>query len=332
MPNRLFALLAGIDRYANSEQAPPLRGCVADVEGSYALLTSRFGVPPAQVRLLTARLDQSEPDEARASRANLLRGWQEHLGQAGSGDLVFFHYSGYGSQARSLDPAGPGGFEPTIVPSDSRTPGVFDLTAQELAALSRRIEGRGAQVIMLLDCCHTPGSARRIASEAGAAAVRRCPPDGRLRPPESLLRDEAATDAGPTPAKHGPSGWLPLGRHVLLAACRDGEVAYEYEAPDDDGWRGAVSYFFQQMLAASPPGITWAQLHDAILAQLHAVYPGQTPQLEGPSHLEVFGSAGRERTSFLLVQEVESQEYVRVNGGAAAGLTPGSRLALYPPA
>ena len=51
MANRFFALLVGIDRYANPHQAPHLRGCVADVDGTYALLTSRFGVPPAQIPL-----------------------------------------------------------------------------------------------------------------------------------------------------------------------------------------------------------------------------------------------------------------------------------------
>src|SRR5690606_35555588 len=135
------------------------------------------------------------------------------------------------------------------------------LSGQELAALIRPIEARGAQVVLLLDCCHTPGSDRRVASGTGAPAVRRCPPDERLRPAESFFHSEpsppiASAPVTSTPARLGPSGWLPLGRHVLLAACRAGEAAYEYLAADSDGWRGALSYFFQQILAASPPGVT----------------------------------------------------------------------------
>src|SRR4051812_18519067 len=101
MANRFFALLAGVDRYANPHQAPHLRGCVADVEGTYALLTSRFGVPSEQIRLLTAPIERKEPpDEAKdvdvdsflPTRANIIAGWREHFAQAGSGDVVFFHY------------------------------------------------------------------------------------------------------------------------------------------------------------------------------------------------------------------------------------------------
>src|SRR3954464_6360007 len=131
MANRFFALLAGIDRYANPHQAPHLRGCVADVEGTHALLTSRFGVPSQQIRLLTARMDRLEQpnnagnasedndengDKALPTRANIIAGWREHFAQAGPGDVVFFHYSGHGSQTRSSDPNEPDGYDETIFP------------------------------------------------------------------------------------------------------------------------------------------------------------------------------------------------------------------------
>src|SRR3954471_11703375 len=98
MANRFFALLAGIDRYANPHQAPHLRGCVADVEGTYALLTSRFGLPSEQIRLLTLATCRPNHEANLPTLANILAGWKEHFGQAGTGEVVFFHYSGHGSQ------------------------------------------------------------------------------------------------------------------------------------------------------------------------------------------------------------------------------------------
>ena len=147
MANRFFALLVGIDRYANPHQAPHLRGCVADVEGTYTLLTNRFGVPAEQIRMLTARLDRPDDPATLPTRANIIAGWQEHFAQAGSGDVVFFHYSGHGSQARSADPNEPDGYDETIVPHDSRTRGVYDLADKELANLfarDTRLEGISA--------------------------------------------------------------------------------------------------------------------------------------------------------------------------------------------
>ncbi len=175
MANRFFALLVGIDRYANPHQAPHLRGCVADAEGAYALLVNRFGVPPADIRLLTARVNPSDnPDDPTTlpTRANIIAGWQEHLGQAGPGDVVFFQYSGHGSQARSQDPSEPDGYDETIVPHDARTPGIHDLADKELARLIYQIEQQGAQVLVLLDCCHA-GGGRARSPKRRCAVVRR---------------------------------------------------------------------------------------------------------------------------------------------------------------
>jgi hypothetical protein len=327
MANRFFALLVGIDRYANPYQAPSLRGCVADIDATYALLVDRFHVPPEQVLRLTARADEDGDAAALPTRANIIAAWRDHLGQAAAGDVVFFHFSGHGSQARSIDPDEPDGYDETLVAHDSRTAGVFDLADKELALLIRQVERRGAQVLVFLDCCHAGGGSRA----ASRGPVRTCPPDDRIRPDAprlARLRLDAVARRRPT-----PSGWLPLGKHVLLAACRDDELSYEYRVPNTEQWHGAASYFFHQALATATPETTWARIHDAILTQVHAAYPMQTPQLEGPGHLTLFGGAGGSPlgavSPYLLVLAVEQQEYIKVNGGAAVGLTPGTRLAVY---
>ena len=322
MANRFFALLVGIDRYANPHQAPHLRGCVADVEGTYTLLTNRFGVPAEQIRMLTARLDRPDDPATLPTRANIIAGWQEHFAQAGSGDVVFFHYSGHGSQARSADPNEPDGYDETIVPHDSRTRGVYDLADKELATLIHAVEERGAQVLVFLDCCHAGSGTRGLT----AAVVRTCPADDRARALQTYLPGTRGWKAS---RREAPSGWLPLGKHLLLAACRDDELSYEYRTPGGHQWQGAASYFFHKALAAAAPTMTWAQIHDQVLTQVHAIYPAQTPQLEGPGQLTLMGDAGQEVAPYLLVMEVEGGEYIKVNGGLAVGVTPGSRLAVY---
>jgi Caspase domain len=211
------------------------------------------------------------------------------------------------------------------------------LADKELARLIHSVEQRGAQVLVFLDCCHAGSGTRALT----AASVRTCPADDRARPREAYL---AGTRGWKATRRETPSGWLPLGKHLLLASCRDDELSYEYRAPADrspgdnqsqagqsqgNQWQGAASYFFHRALATATLDTTWAQIHDQILTQVHAIYPTQTPQLEGPSQLTLMGQVGQEVTPYLLVMEVEGDEYVKVNGGRAVGVTPGSRLALY---
>lgn len=332
MAARFFALLVGIDRYANPYQAPHLRGCVADAQGMHALLVHRFGVPPAQVRCLLAPMNPpADADPADLpTRANILAAWRDHFAQAGAGDVVFFQYSGHGSQARSIDPAEPDGYDETLVPHDSRTPGVYDIADKELAALIREVEERGAQVFVFLDCCHAGGGTRALPGRElpPHGSVRSCPPDDRLRPPDL---GEITLAAPRSRRTRTPSGWLPLGKHVLLAACRDDELSYETRAPITGQWHGAASHFLQTALAAATPDVTWARLHDQVLTQVKALYPAQTPQLEGPGHLAFFGAVAAPVQPYLLVMALEGDEYIQVNGGAALGLTPSSRLAVFAP-
>ena len=332
---KTFALLVGIDRYRNTREAPHLRGCVADAEAMRALLVDRLGVPPENVRLLTARMDASEPPEALATRENIIKGWQEHLAQAGPGDQVFFHYSGHGAQARSSDPTELDGYDETLVPHDSRTPGVYDLLDKELGALIRQVEAKGAAVTVVLDCCHS-GSGTRAAAEPDESRprARRGTADERERPPETILSGPPTPQAA-TRALRRPSGWtLPGGGHVLLAGCRDEELSYEYRNPQTGQWHGATSYFLVKALNNYRPGMTWSQVHDFVYTNVHAVYPQQSPQLEGPENRQVLGGLAAPSDPHLLVLEVEEGPdgvFVKVNGGAALGLSPESQVAIYPP-
>ncbi|MCB0139359.1 MAG: caspase family protein, partial [Caldilineaceae bacterium] len=332
MANQLYALLVGIDRYANPAQAPHLRGCVADVEGTYGFLTYQLGVPQRNIRLLTARMDANEAPPDLATRDNIIRGWREHLAQAGPGDQVFFNYSGHGARARAADSDDPSGYNETLVPHDSRTPGVYDIIDKELATLIAEVEQRGAQVTLFLDCCHSGGGSRQTIAE-DTPRVRVCMPDERPRPADTLLPGLTASSGGTSTrsTRAAPSGWVPLGNHVLLAGCRDVELSHEYRAPETGQWQGATTYFFHKALANYRPGITWADIYDFVQVNVHAVYPAQTPQLEGPANVQLFGGVAGQALRYFLVTEVDGDQFVKVDGGVPAGLGVGARVAIYPP-
>ncbi|MDJ0729460.1 MAG: caspase family protein [Crocosphaera sp.] len=84
--HRKLALLVGINDYG---QGLNLKGCITDVERQKDLLIHRFGFNPQDILTLT---DQE------ATRQGIETAFVEHLiKQAKAGDVVIFHFSGYGN-------------------------------------------------------------------------------------------------------------------------------------------------------------------------------------------------------------------------------------------
>lgn len=87
---RKLALLVGINQYRTA----PLSGCLTDVELQQELLMHRFGFQPQDILTLT---------DQQATRDAIATAFVSHLTeQAQPGDVVVFHFSGYGSSV-SLD-------------------------------------------------------------------------------------------------------------------------------------------------------------------------------------------------------------------------------------
>ncbi|OKH28690.1 caspase family protein [Chroogloeocystis siderophila] len=82
--SRKLALLIGINEYS----VTPLNGCTTDVELQRELLIHRFGFQPADIVVL---------HNQQATRQQIEAAFMQHLvEQAQPGDIVVFHYSGYG--------------------------------------------------------------------------------------------------------------------------------------------------------------------------------------------------------------------------------------------
>ena len=93
---RKLALLVGINQYPGSSSGfEPLRGCVTDVELQRELLTCRFGFTDSDIITLS---------NDKATRENIENAFITHLiEQAKPGDVVVFHFSGYGSSIPRLN-------------------------------------------------------------------------------------------------------------------------------------------------------------------------------------------------------------------------------------
>ncbi|MFI7020517.1 caspase family protein [Streptomyces sp. NPDC050164] len=179
----MYALLVGIDDYPGL----PLRGCVNDAREAENWLRSR-SAPATRIRTLY---------DAEASRAAVLAGLAEHLGDSGPGDTALPWFSGHGSQSPTADPGEATGWSRALVCHDSLMPGGQPvLWDTELGALLDGIAARGTHVVAVLDCCHSGGATRQDAAGPPGAAVRGVPwqpwwhtASGRPSPPATPRAD-----------------------------------------------------------------------------------------------------------------------------------------------
>jgi len=89
MTRNIYALLVGIDKY--QDPVPSLQGCVNDITAIAQYLKERVTQDQDQLHLHILQ-DQE------ATRQAIIDGFQQHLCNAQSNDVVLFYYSGHGSQ------------------------------------------------------------------------------------------------------------------------------------------------------------------------------------------------------------------------------------------
>lgn len=237
---RKLALLVGINQYPDTVidigRAAPLSGCVTDVNLQRELLIHRFGFQPADIVTLT---------DAKATRQTICETFIEHLcQQAQPGDIVVFHFSGYGSQVRLADRQM---LTRSLVPVDGHLPteaqpSLKDISEATLKQLLKLLKTQ--QVTTVLDA----GFVDAEVSLVGSLRVRARPtiPTGEPEPALVLPSGLAVPDV--------PSRFP----GILLRAAAPQETVIERQW---DGFSsGAFTYVLSQYLWSATPPVTmrWA--------------------------------------------------------------------------
>lgn len=209
--SKVYALLVGINDY------PPnvgrLQGCLNDIANVEDYLADFH--PDAAI--VTLRNGDATYD-------NVIGQFRQHLGQAGNGDAVLFHYCGHGGRATSsieLREFDRDNRDEGLVCIDSREGDNFDLADKELALLLRELAANEPHIAMVLDCCHS-GSGTRDVEQAPQAGVRTTTSTYPPRPLASYLEGQFADML----ARGEPLN-IPASRHLLMAACDRSQTAKE---------------------------------------------------------------------------------------------------------
>lgn len=272
---KLYALLVGINQYHPDSNIDNLYGCVNDVKTMDSFLRDQFSdvlpAPDQQVKILL---------NEKATRAQLIKTFSEHLGKAKENDYILFYYSGHGSYEPTSEEFQKLDGNPkneTLVCYDSRLPGHYDLADKELAVLIHELPAK-AQKIIILDSCHS-GSATRSMEEVDFGRRRQAPAkrqanlSGIMRPLSTYLLSE--NNHYVQQVKSGQPPRVPESDHLLLSACNNDETALETTSG-----RGLFSYHLLKTLTDYKTKISYKDLFVQIRAAIQQSRAGQTPQLE----------------------------------------------------
>jgi len=234
---RKLALLVGINQYP---QTQTLTGCLTDVELQRELLIHRFGFQALDILTLTNQ---------QASRQQIETAFLGHLTeQARPGDVVVFHFSGYGRRVQ-LETSKPGVLN-SLVPVDGVVPtsGVTtanDLLEETLWLLLRSLPTE--RVTTILDTSYNaPGK-----DFQGNLRIRARP---------QLVQGQLSTQAQDFQAqllnRQGKGAMTPNRPlpGVVLTAARSSQLATEAQWPGFSA--GLFTYALTQYLWEATPGAT----------------------------------------------------------------------------
>ena len=325
-----YALLIGINDYHLSD-FPSLKGAINDVRLLRDLLVQRFRFKADDIEILT---------DADATHTGIMTAFQRLTDKVHSGDIVYIHYSGHGSEMHDEngDEADRRGLDSTwvsygarasesvvtVVPvrkskrsKSAKGKGVtaqnpqvkilddFDVLDDEIGVWLTNLGQKSDQVVFVSDSCHSG----TITRGADAVQTRGVPMDGRL--------------------KH-PMGNLPLPTAKISAlsfsASRDEETASEYIAGQD--YHGMFTWHWAQALAAAGENDTWGDVFKRVSTLVEQSGHPQHPQAEGNLGRRLFAGDYPAKSKTVAVKSARGTT-VTIDAGSLVGVTVGSTYAKY---
>lgn len=263
---RKLALLVGINQYPSQGNAPTnlLSGCLTDVELQRELLIYKWGFHPSDILVLT---------DSQATRQNIENAFISHLQQqAKTGDIVVFHFSGYGSRVK-------GGTTPdlvqnSLVPFDdlfptSDSPFVNDLLEETLYLMLDSLPTDNAIVILDTSYLYPGGDCQ----ENWRIRSRIRPIIGQVNPENLTIHTKLKSSVTQRffPHKKSP---------LILTASAPSQPALEIQKNGFSA--GLFTYAITQTLWSMPPGTNWKFGFNRIVESLEILtQTEQEPQFFG---------------------------------------------------
>jgi len=302
------ALLVGINDYTHGPAEWDLRGCENDVHMTREMLVTKFGFPQDNVKVLLS---------GQATAQNIIQGIEDWLiNGTKPGDIVYFHFSGHGTQIADQDGDEEDGKDEMLCPADIQWGQAHTyITDDQLKVLLDRIPAR--HITVVLDACHSGTGTRDVSlsrprfidlqkGTRGLAAVNPSPDD---------VVDATSMESGDR-------------LRVSIFGCRPDQTAADAWIRDDF-YAGALTYNLIQNIKKATADISYRQLMDRVVRDMAGTY-NQTPQIEGHTAGQILAPAtnGVVAKPFAVVQAVQ-EDKIRLNVGRAHGVEVGSVYAVF---
>lgn len=263
------ALIVGINYPGTSHE---LRGCVNDANLVNSVITEQYGFTDIQMLL-----------DNNATTANMFAGLNWLVKDAVAGDILYFHYSGHGSQMRDTNGDEADGLDEIICPVD------LDWVTKVIRDddMKRIFESvpAGVNLTVTLDCCNSGGGldqANQYQSLgiADRTAVVDEDKNGRYLPPpaEVVALMEGQVEFKPRALSRNvdTSG-------MLISGCQSHQTSAD--AYIDGDYIGACTYFLVKTLKGANYTGTYKEIVDSMNMQLAGYGYTQRPELNGPETL-----------------------------------------------
>ncbi len=345
MTKKIYGLLVGINNYHPQSEISSLNGCVNDIEAIKKYLKNAVETKNNAIKAKNKKKNETEEKwelekwelekweliikeltNQSATRQGIIDGFEQHLCNADSDDVVLFYYAGHGSYEpvpevfRHIEQDGK---LETLVCYDSRTCDgknnkVRDLADKELNYLIERVAEKDPHILIILDSCHS-GTATR---DPAVVERRTHPSTQQPRDLKDFIFPKEWVNRRVRDDYQRP-------RHIAISACRDFQTAKEHT--DADGQpRGAFSYFLTESLQRTNGGLSYANLVQDINALITSKFKEQSPQIEAEpkdSLIQTFlgGAAGEPINYFTLTYDRKTHRSWTIDGGTLHGIRPISK-------
>lgn len=130
-----------------------LNGCVNDCANNVQLCVNKLGVPSNEIMVLTDAPCPGVKGASPPTKQNILHSMQKLVAGAQAGDMLYFSYSGHGTQVVDRTGEEADGMDEAIVPTDYDQTGRV-ITDDELYAYMVQPLPEGVLLTCMFDCCH----------------------------------------------------------------------------------------------------------------------------------------------------------------------------------
>ena len=270
---KLYALIVGINEYnenillaGKKVKFPKLYGCVSDADkvDKYLKAETSFEI---SIKLLA---------DHNATKSEIVRQFNEHLGKASKEDTVLFYFSGHGTQEfadKSIFKSETDNRLESIACYFTKSTDDFLLADKELRWLIYKLSQRKPHIVTIFDCCHSGDNTRNgyLLKESFANVIEKRA--AFVFPQRNWNQFIFSKEIDKNDfLQLSDTELLPEGKHYNLSACESDESAVEISG------EAVFTRALLNVLKISGGDITYYSLNSRIRQYMRNVYE-QNPKI-----------------------------------------------------